>query len=86
MSRANDSSGQGSGISHSVAPMPRLSNVVQRKSCSKNGIWYGCQSVARPPPPDTQTMSGPVAVLDVVQPRLGSLDDHDPALTVTVTR
>ena len=54
--------------------MPRLSNVVLRNSGSKNGIWYGCQSVARPPPPDTQTMSGPVAVLDVVQAGLGTFE------------
>jgi hypothetical protein len=37
-SRANDSSGHGSGTSHVVAPIPRLSKLVQRKSGSKNGI------------------------------------------------
>ena len=59
VSRANDASGHGCGTSVVVAPMPRLSKIVLRNAPVKNGIWYGTQSAARPPPPATHTMSGP---------------------------
>jgi hypothetical protein len=59
VSRANASSGHGIGTSQVVEPIPRLSKVVLRNSGSKKGIWYGCQSEASPPPPETHTMSGP---------------------------
>ena len=58
-SSENDDTGHGSGRSHTVSPTPRQSYVVHRNDREKWGIWYGCQSPPRDPPPETNTTSGP---------------------------
>ena len=58
-SAAKSAIDQGGGAWHTVLPIPRLSNVVLRNEASKEGIWYSCQVLPSPPPPESQTMSGP---------------------------
>ena len=67
-SRANDSIGHGPGTSHTVSPMPRLSNVVDRWCGSKKSVWNRRQSRPSVPPPPTHTRSSTATRLLVGDP------------------